>query len=79
MIDNCLDFTAIGLGITRVGILATIVAAPSIIGMEGVTIVIGLLRVERNRAIKEMQLKKEKHEKIAMLAISALNTISSLI
>ena len=38
-----------------------------------------LLRVAENRAIKKMSLKIEKHEKIAMLAISALNTISSLI
>ena len=36
-------------------------------------------RVVGNRAIKEMSLKKEKHEKIAMLAVSALNTTSSLI
>ena len=47
--------------------------------MEAVTIVMGLLRVVGNRAIKKMSLKIEKHEKIAMLAVSALNTISSLI
>ena len=47
--------------------------------MEAVTIVMGLLRVVGNRAIKNMWLKIEKHEKIAMLAVSALNTISSLI
>ena len=39
----------------------------------------GLLWVVENRAIKNMSLKIEKHEKIAMLAISTLNTISSLI
>ena len=39
----------------------------------------GLLRVVGNRAIKNMSLKIEKNEKIAMLAISALNIISSLI
>ena len=47
--------------------------------MEAVSIVMGLLRVVGNRAIKKMSLKIEKHEKIAMLAVSALNTISSLI
>ena len=47
--------------------------------MEAITIVMGLLRVVGNRAIKKMSLKIEKHEKIAMLAISALNTICSLI
>ena len=56
-----------------------IVAAPAAIGMEAVTIFMGLLRVVGNHAIKKMSLKIEKHEKIAMLAVSALNTISSLI
>ena len=79
VIDNCLDVTATGLGITGVGLLSTIVAAPAVIGMEAVTIVMGLLRAVGNRAIKKMLLKIEKHEKIAMLAVLALNTISSLI
>ena len=78
MIDNCLGVTAIGLCITGVGLLSIIVAAPAVIEMEAATIVMGLLRVVGNRAIKKM-LKIEKHEKIAMLAVSALNTISSLI
>ena len=39
----------------------------------------GLLRVVGNHAIKNMSLKIEKNEKIAMLAVSSLNTISSLI
>ena len=38
-----------------------------------------LLRIVGNRAIKKMSLKIEKHEKIAMLSVSMLNTISSLI
>ena len=79
MIDNCLGITAIGLGITGVGLLSTIAEAPAVIGMEAVSIVMGLLRVVGNRAIKQMSLKIEKHEKIAMLVVSALNTNSSLI
>ena len=79
VIDNCLGVTAIGLGITGVRLLSTIVAAPAVIGMEAVSIVMGLLRVVGNRAIKKMSLKIENHEKIAMLAVSILNTISSLI
>ena len=47
--------------------------------MEAVTIFIGLLRVAGNRAVKKMSLKIEKRGKIAMLAVSALNTISILI
>ena len=79
MIDNCLGITAIGLGITGVGLLLTIVAAPAVIGIEAVSIVMGLLRVVGNRVIRKLSLKIEKHEKIAMLAVSSLNTISSLI
>ena len=80
MIDNCLGFTAIGLGITEVCLLSTIFVAPAVIGMEAVSIVMGLLRVVWNRAIKKMSLKLEKkHEKIAMLAVSALNIFNSLI
>ena len=76
MIDNCLGITAIGLGITGVGLLSTNVAAPAVSGMEVVSIVMGLLRVIGNQAIKKLSLKLEKHEKIAMLAVSELNTIS---
>ena len=70
---------ALPICITGVGLLSTIFAAPAVIGMESVSIVMGLLRVVENRAIKKMWLKMEKHEKIAMLAVSTLNTISSLI
>ena len=79
VIDNCLSVTAIWLGITGVGLLSTIVAVPAVIGMEAVSIFMGLLRVVGNHAIKKMSLKIEKHEKIAMLAVSLLTTISSLI
>ena len=79
VIDNCLGVAAIGLGITGVGLLSTIVAAPAVIGLEAVSIVMGLLRVVVNHGNKKLSLKIHKHEKIAVLAVSSLNTISSLI
>ena len=79
MIDNCFGVTAIVLDITGVGLLSTIVAAPAVFGIEAISIIMGLLRVVGNHAIKNMSLKIEKHEEIAMLAVSSLNTISSLI
>ena len=79
VIDSCLGVTAIELGVTGVSLLSTIVAAPAVIVMEAVSIVMGLLRVVGNREIKKMSLKIEKHEKIAKLTVSTLNTISSLI
>ena len=45
VIDNCLGVAAIGLGVTGVGLLSTILAAPAVIGMQAVSIVMGLLRV----------------------------------
>ena len=57
VIDNCLGVAAIGLCITGVGLLSTKVAAPAIIGMEAVQIVMGLLRDVGNRTIKKMSLK----------------------
>ena len=47
--------------------------------MAAVSIVMGLLRVVGNHAFKKMSLKIEKHEQIWMLAVSSLNTISSVI
>ena len=79
VIDNYLGVTAIGLGITEVSLLSTIVAAPAVIGVEAISIVMGSLRVVGNQAIKKHSLKIEKHEKIAMLAVSSLHTISSLL
>ena len=79
VIDNCLGVSAFGLGITGVGLLSAIFAAPVVIGIEAVSIVMCLLRVVGNRAIKKLSQKIEKHEKIAILAVSALNTISCLI
>ena len=57
VIDNCLGVTAIGLGITGVGHLSTIVASPAVIGMEAVSFVMGLLRVVGKHAIKKLSLK----------------------
>ena len=57
MIDSWLVVTAIVLGITGVSLLSTIVDAPAVIGMEAVSIVMGLLRVVGNRAIKRCRWK----------------------
>ena len=52
VIDNYLGVTAIGLGITGVSLLSTIVAAPAVMGMEAVSIVMGLPRVVGNQVMK---------------------------
>ena len=78
VIDNCLDITVIGLGITGVGLLSTIVAPAAVIGIKAVSIVMGFLRVVGNQTIIKLSLKIENHEKSVMLAVLELNTISSL-
>ena len=45
VVDKCLGVTMIGLRITGVGLLSTIVDAPAVTGVEAVSIVMGLLRV----------------------------------
>ena len=47
--------------------------------MEEVSIVMGLLQVVGNRAIKNISLKIEEHEKIALFAVSTHNTNGILI
>ena len=58
MAGNCLGVTAIWLGITGVGLFSTIVAAPAVIGMEAVSIVMGLLRIVGNQAINVVENRK---------------------
>ena len=65
VIDNCSGVTVIGLGITEVGLLSTIVVAPAVIGIEAASIVMALFRVIGYQAIKKLSLKIEKHEKIS--------------
>ena len=48
VMDSCLGVTAIGLGIIAVSLLSTIVAAPAVIEMKAVSIVMRLLRVVGN-------------------------------
>ena len=79
MIGNCLGVTATGIENIGVGLLSTIVEKLAVIGMEAVSIVMGLLRGVGNRTIKNMLLKIEKHEKYSDVSFSSLNTISSLI
>ena len=73
------EVNIIGLGITGVSLLSTIVAAPAVVGIETISNVMRFLRVVGNRAIIKDVVEIEKHEKIAMLTVSTLSSISSLI
>ena len=77
MIDNCLGVATIGLGITGVGLLSTIVAAPAVIGMEAVSIFMCLLRVVGNQAIKKMSLKIDEIQEILIAERDKRNELST--
>ena len=74
-----LGAAAIGLGITGVGLLAAIVAASDIIGIESLAIVVGMIKVVGCQAKNNFSLQAEKHKKIETLVCSTLNRISELV
>ena len=59
-----LAWLIIGLGITGVGLLSAIVVAPAVIGIETVSIVMGLRRVVGNQAIRKLSLKTENMKRL---------------
>ena len=67
------------MGITGVGLLPTIDAAPVMIGIDLVAIVVGIIKVIGNHVKKTCSHKIEKHKKIDMLASITLNTINDLV
>ena len=75
VVDTTLASTSMGLGITGVALLSTIVAAPVALVMEGTSIGTGFLCVLAKYANKKLRTKEDKHRKIQILAESKLNTI----
>jgi hypothetical protein len=76
-IDDVFILVTMGLGISGVGILATIVAAPIAIAMEAVALGVGAISIIGGQVNRKLILKAEKHEKIKTLADAKLNTISN--
>ena len=58
-------------------LLATVVAIPIAIVIEGVSLFIGLLSMIGKYSVKKTTSKAQKHEKIKMIASTKLNTIAS--
>ena len=71
------EFASVGLGITGVTLLTTVIATPVVIAMEGVALGVGGLSAAINLICdKALSSKAKKHYQIMMLAQSKLNTIS---
>lgn len=75
-IDDAFVAVTMGLGISGIGILSTIIAAPIAIAMESAALGAGALSIIGGQVNKKLAQKAEKHEKIKTLAEAKLNTIS---
>ena len=75
-VDDVLVVATMGLGISGIGVLSTIIAAPIAIAMESAALGAGALSIIGHQVNKKLSLKAEKHEKIKTLAEAKLNTIS---
>ena len=76
-VDTVLITITIGAGAGGIGLLSTIVAAPTVIAIEGAALFTGLLSIIGKYSVKWSTSKAEKHEKIKTIASTKLNTISS--
>lgn len=85
-INNAVDITdmalttgALGLSVTGVTLLTTIVAIPISIVLEGIALGSGLLSVITKITSKNLASKAKKHQKITVLADSKINTVQDLV
>ena len=64
------------MGVTGVALLATVIGAPLVIGLEGAAIGTGLLSVAFKYVSRGLSRKALKHKSIQILGMAKLNTIS---
>ena len=76
-VDTVLITITLGAGARGIGLLSTVVAAPTLIVIEGVALFTGLLSIIGKYSVKKSTSKAEKHEKIKTIASTKLDTISS--
>ena len=75
-IDTALALTSVGLAVSGIGLLSTIIAAPVAIGIQAGAVACGLLGAGGKLTGRKLQAKAKKHHQIRVLADSKLNTIS---
>ena len=76
VVGSTLMLASMGLGISGIGVLSTVIATPIVTAMEGAALGAGIIGIIGNIISKKLALKAEKHEKIKTLADAKLNTIS---
>ena len=60
-----------------IGLLSTVIAAPTVIAIEGLALFTGFLSIIGKYSVKKSMSKAEKHEKIKTIASAKLDTIAS--
>ena len=75
--DSVLITITLGAGVTGTALLATVVAAPIVLGLEIGAAATGLISLLGNVVVRKITTKAEKHLKIKMLASAKLDTIAS--
>ena len=75
--DTVLIAITLGGGTGGVALFSTVIAAPTLILIEGVALFTGFLSIIGKYSVKKSTSKAEKHEKIKTIASTKLNTMSS--
>ena len=78
-LDTALSVASVGLAASGVGLLSTIIAVPSAIGIQAGTIVCGLLGAGGKFIGRKLQKRARMHDQIRVLAESKINTIADRI
>ena len=76
-VDTVLITITLGGGVGGIGLLSTVIAAPTVIAIEGVALFTGFLSIIGKYSVKKSTSKAEKHEKIKLIASAKLDTIAS--
>ena len=75
--DTVLIAITLGGGARGIGLLSAVIAAPTVIAIEGVALFTGFLSIIGKYSLKKSAFKAEKHEKIKTIASAELDTIAS--
>ena len=76
-IDTVLIAITLGGGARGIGLLSTVIAAPTVIAIESVALFMGFLNIIGKYSVNKSTSKAKKHEKIQMIASAKLDTITS--
>ena len=78
-VDYSLKIVSLGSGIGGVDFLATVIAAPIVIGLESAALACGLASIGGKFLSRKMACKEKKHAETAHIEVAKLNTVDSLV